>query len=220
MAETKDKLVTVEILDYIYDKLSRKIEDSLTGVSPSTLTITSFSSNPSSVEMGSTVNSVTLTWKLSKPASSITLDGNVISDTDTSGTISYNGLNLKSTKTWTLKATDEKGTSDTETTSITFLNRVYYGAASSFSTSLDSVLSSSAVKEFTANAKSGEYIWYALPSRMGACSFSVGGFDGGFSLIETINVTNRSGYSEPYYIYRSDNANLGSTNVSVKKKEV
>jgi hypothetical protein len=50
---------------------------------------------------------------------------------------------------------------------------------------------------------------------MGTRSFKVGGFDGGFTLYDTISFTNASGYTEEYYVYRSDNAGLGQTSVTV-----
>jgi hypothetical protein len=51
---------------------------------------------------------------------------------------------------------------------------------------------------------------------MGACSFKVGGFDGGFDLVATLAYTNEYGHIEQYYIYRSANAGLGETSVEVK----
>ena len=81
-------------------------------------------------------------------------------------------------------------------------------------------LTGSRVTSFTKNAGSGQYIWYALPKSIGKCSFKVGGFEGGFSLVtfnsnDYFSFTNASGYSEDYYVYRSDNAALGNTSVTV-----
>lgn len=70
-------------------------------------------------------------------------------------------------------------------------------------------------KTFTVTAGPDQYIWYAVPESWGACTFKVGGFDGGFSLVKTYVHTNASGGSTRYNIYRSDNANLGKTTVTV-----
>ena len=58
--------------------------------------------------------------------------------------------------------------------------------------------------------------FYAVPTRYGDVSFNVGGFDGGYSKVATIEFTNASGYKENYDIYKSDNANLGNTTVTAK----
>ncbi|WP_157796132.1 hypothetical protein [Thomasclavelia cocleata] len=55
-----------------------------------------------------------------------------------------------------------------------------------------------------------------MPARYGAVNFNVGGFDGGFTKVATIEFTNASGYTENYDIYKSDNANLGTQTVTCK----
>ena len=54
-----------------------------------------------------------------------------------------------------------------------------------------------------------------VPTRFGVPKFTVGGFEGGFSLVATIDFTNSSNYTEPYNIYKSENSNLGNTTVNV-----
>ena len=70
-------------------------------------------------------------------------------------------------------------------------------------------------KTFTVNAGAGQHIFYALPTSYGACSFNVGGFDGGFSKVSTFEFTNAQGHAENYDVYKSTNANLGNTTVKV-----
>lgn len=185
------------------------------------ISITSFTNDKNTVEMGSTVDTVNLKWSLNKKATALTLDGSAVTATDTSRALT--GLGLKSNKTWTLKATDEKGASSSKTTSITFLNGVYYGVGavpnaydSSFVLNLTKALQSSRNKIFTLNAGAGEFIFYAIPARYGECGFNVGGFDGGFTKVATFDFTNASGYTESYCVYKSDNANLGNTTVTAK----
>lgn len=108
---------------------------------------------------------------------------------------------------------------------ICFYNGIYWGAAttpgeinSAFLLTLSHRLQPALSLNFTCNTGVDEYIWYAAPSSYGTPLFNVGGFDGGFSKITTFNFTNSSGYSDNYDVWRSDNANLGSTVVKVTTK--
>lgn len=184
--------------------------------------INSFTNNKNTVEMGTTITDVTLNWSLTKDPQTLKIDDENITPSNVR-TKTYSGLNLTSNKTYTLQVTDEKGASTTKTTAITFLNGVYWGAKvapntynSDFVLTLTKGLQGNKNKTFTVNASAGEYIFYALPARYGSCAFNVGGFDGGFGKIDTIQFTNASGYTESYDIYKSVNAGLGSTNVTVK----
>ena len=183
------------------------------------IAISSFGATPSTAEMGSTVKSVALSWAVNKTPTALTLDGEALDTTETKKTVTGT---FTSNKTWTLKATDERGAAATKTAALSFFNGVYYGVAaepasydSAFILGLTKNLRSSKLSSFSVNAASSQYIYYCLPKRMGTCAFKVGGFDGGFSLVKTISFTNASGYTEDYYIYRSDNAGLGQTAVTV-----
>lgn len=185
------------------------------------MAIESFTNNVNTAEMGSTVTAVTLSWSYNKLPTAVTLDGAVMEPGVTGKT--FTGLSIKSNKTWTLKATDERGAEATRTTGISFLNGVYYGAAaapsaidSDFILTLTKTLRSSKLSSFTVNAGAGQYIYYCVPKRFGTCSFAVGGFVGGFDLEATVSFTNGSGYTEDYYVYRSTNAGLGNTTVGVR----
>ena len=183
------------------------------------ITITSFSCDKSPAELGSTVNDVTLTWKINKTPTTLTLDGESIDASSKSKSLS--GLGLTANKTWKLKATDEKNHSYQRDTTLSFVNGIYYGVAaestydSAFVLALTKVLSGSKARTITVNAGEGQYIYYCLPSRLGTPAFNVGGFDGGFKKVAAISFTNASGYSEDYDIWKSDNANLGNTTVKV-----
>lgn len=124
--------------------------------------------------------------------------------------------------TLSVKAVDGRGASSTAVLVLHGTSGVYTGAAaapatidSAFIRTLTKSLQSGKSKTFTVNAAAGEYIWYACPTSYGAPNFNVGGFDGGFSKVETFNFTNSSGYTEEYQVWRSDNAGLGSTTVVV-----
>lgn len=56
----------------------------------------------------------------------------------------------------------------------------------------------------------GEYIYYCAPTSFGDCAFAYNNFVGGFTLIiEGLALTNASGKTESYNIYKSNQANLG-----------
>lgn len=186
------------------------------------ITISSFTNNKNTVEMGTKITDVILNWVLSKNPKTMMIDSESITPL-TTRTKTYSGQNITTNKTFTLKVTDEKDASATKTTSITFLNGVYWGAKaapsnydSAFILGLSKGLQGNKNKTFTVNATAGQYIFYALPARYGACTFNVGGFDGGFTKVSTIQFTNASGYTESYDIYKSVNAGLGNTTVTAK----
>lgn len=183
--------------------------------------------NPPSLplEIGTIIPSVTLSWEVNKTPTTLTLDGVSINENSTSKTLT--GLFLNKSTTYTLKATDERGETDTSVASINFYNGVYYGVASE-PTSYDSEfikgltnksLQGTKSKTFTVTAGANQYIYYALPSSYITDSnpiiFNVGGFDGGFTKVSTIQFTNANNRTEAYDIYKSDNANLGNTTVKV-----
>ena len=199
------------------------VEDALNALLYKAPAINSFTNSVNTVEMGSTVTTVTLNWTTNKTPKTLMLDAEQLEASSTSKTLT--SLSLTSNKTWTLKMTDEKGATATRSTGVTFLNGVYYGvgtvAASGgvtndFIKGLTKNLAGSKGKTFTVNAAAGQYIYYAVPKRFGTVAFNVGGFDGGFTLLATFQFTNASGYAEDYYVYKSDNAGLGNTTVVCK----
>lgn len=78
-------------------------------------------------------------------------------------------------------------------------------------------------KNRTFNANGGAsgsdvHIYYAYRAPYGASNFWVGGFSGGFTLVATVSVGTSAGpgvLAENYYLYESDQAGLGSTDVTV-----
>lgn len=184
------------------------------------IAINTFTNNINTVEMGSTVTEVVLNWTYNKTPKAATLDTEQIDVNLKTKTLT--GQSIKTNKTFTLSATDERDKTVKKTTAISFLNGVYWGVGvasptlnSAFILSLTKGLQGSRAKTFTVNAGAGQHIYYAIPTRYGAAAFNVGGFDGGFTKSGTIEFTNGSGYKENYDIYKSDNANLGNTTVKV-----
>ena len=68
---------------------------------------------------------------------------------------------------------------------------------------------------FNVSCGDGQYVYFAIPTRFGTPTFSVGGFSGGFVKVSTLDFTNKFGYTEPYDIWKSENSNLGKITVVV-----
>lgn len=205
-------------LDEMFNTINGKIEE----MTYEAIEIISFSNNLGNVEKGTSYEVVTFAWSINKTPTTLSLNGELI---DASlKTLRY-PTTVTSNTTFTLRATDEKGSTSTKRTTITFLNGIYYGAStlktindinSDFILSLTKSLASSYKKTFTVNPGADEYIYFAYPTNMGTPNFYVGGFEGGFETIGTLEFTNAHNYTENYTVYVSSNANLGSTTVEVK----
>lgn len=124
--------------------------------------------------------------------------------------------------TFTLHAA-KAAESVTSTETVSFYNSIFWGVSTKTGTYLEadveglasSVLSNTKGRTITVTAAATYYIIYALPVRLGTVTFTVGGFTGGFQSPETVSITNPSGFTENYYVYRSDNTGLGSTTLVV-----
>ncbi|MCX0396978.1 hypothetical protein LI014_06275 [Clostridium perfringens] len=183
------------------------------------ISILSFNNNNSVVEMGNVIHGVKLTWNLNKQPILQTVNKenidvklrefDLIKDINKDITIS-------------LEVKDDRGLIVNKTTSVNFMNGVYYGVSNKdISTSEDILtlkkeLSNSKARSVSVNCGQDQYIYYCLPSRLGNCIFFVGGFEGGFTKIKTIQFKNSFGYIENYDIYKSTNKNLGNTTITIK----
>lgn len=179
------------------------------------LEITKFSISPSMAEKGSIVGQQTFYYNVNRIAAEVTLNGENVSDGSATRTDT-----LTENTSYTLIAKLNE-VSKSATAKVQFVAPIYYGVSATYELSnstvlaLTRLLASSRAKTFSVNAASGQYILYALPFSLGTPVFKVGGFEGGFVLVGTFDFTNSSGYSESYNLYRSANAGLGSTTVSV-----
>lgn len=194
------------------------------------LQITGFSASPSNYEKGQTLTSVSLTWSYNKSIESQIITGtNVVSPSlligDRNKIVVLSSITINTIIT--LTADDE--TSDLipvkiATVTLTFLNKLYWGIEtipgvvnSAFVLALGSnELKADKVKSFSINAITNNYIFFALPVAYGVPSFLTNGFNGGFQLESTISLTNASGYTEDYSVYRTTNHSLGLTFVDVE----
>ena len=187
--------------------------------------INSFTSVPSvrEYEIGSTIIApIAFNWSLNKTVVNQTISdiGNIPVGTFTA---QYN-TSITSNKTFTLTVSDNKNKTATRSITFSFMYPKYYGAVvepdvydNDFILNLSGYkLASSKNGTFNVNAGTNEYIYFCIPTKWGTPTFNVGGFDGGFFKVAEINFTNRSGHTEPYSIWRSDNLSLGSQSVTVK----
>ena len=199
------------------DEKLRQLEILINESNYKEITTSKYTIYPTNAEMGSIVD-VTVNWEYNKDIvtyqklNSIDLDINVRT---------YSFTNIKSNTTFKLEFSDGT-TSTSKSITVSFLNSRCYGVSDSKNynsdliKSLSKALTGSRACSFTVNSGNGQYIYYCIPTRFGTPSFSVGGFEGGFSLVHTLDYTNPSGYTESYNIYRSDYSNLGNTTVVVK----
>ena len=191
--------------------------DSLLYKSPTVTSLTTTYSGGTTLEMGTVLANVTFNWAYNKNITSqafanVSLDPSV-------RTYTYN-RGIFNTTTLSLTASDGKN-SCSKSITFTYANRIFYGVSSTstYNTallkSLSNTLSNSKARSFTVNAGSNQYIFYAVPNRLGGCKFAVNGFEGGFEKVATISYTNSQSYTESYDIYKSDNPSLGNTTVVV-----
>ena len=173
--------------------------------------INSFTASPSLCEKGSH-NTIDLAWSLNKEATAININGTPVTGSSTQFT------DIITDTVFTLNVSDGQ-TNASRSVAVTFANEVYFGVATDLTnvTSLTKVLSNNPARTFTVNAGEGQYIVYAIPVRLGDVAFFVGGFEGGFEEPVQQALDNTVGYREPYYVYRSTNANLGTTTVEVRE---
>ena len=211
--------VTAKEVSYESDEFTNVQDalDSLLYKSPTVTSLTTTYSGGTTLEMGTVLSSVTFNWAYNKNITSqafanVSLDTNVRTYTYTRGIFNTTTLNLT--------ASDGKNSCSRSIT-FTYANRIFYGVSSTNTynvallKSLSNTLSNSKARSFTVNAGSNQYIFYAVPTRLGGCKFAVHGFEGGFEKVATISYTNSQTYTESYDIYKSDNPNLGNTTVVV-----
>jgi hypothetical protein len=174
--------------------------------------IISFISDKTVVEKGST-QTIDLSWTLSKEATWQEINGERVIGASKSYT------DVTADTTYTLSASDGRAI-DTKSVSVSFANHILYGVTANMGdlTGLSDILSENVERTFTATAAADQYIVYAYPKRLGSVEFFVEGWEGGFDAPAEASITNRSGYTETYYIYKSTNTNLGVTTVEVRRE--
>lgn len=185
------------------------------------ITISTFGHNAGTREMGDTVTALTLSWSTNKAPTALALNGEAIDPELTSMALS--DLDITGNRTWTLQATDERGAKTVKNTTVSFYNGIYYGGAaqpeiidSAFIMGLSKKeLSGTKNRTISITGGDGLYVWYAYPKRLGTSLFNIGGFDYEYELA-AVSFTNKFGYTEDYYVYRSGQYAPASLSVTVK----
>lgn len=175
--------------------------------------ITYFNHELGVLEKGRELTELDLYWTCSKTPISLTLDDEVVnieSPIRITGSFTENTI-------FKLVAEDGK-TQDEATTTLDFVDGIYYGVSNTTSynndliRNLTQILSTEKSQTFTVTAGTDESIFVAAPADI-EYTFSVGGFSGGFHVAATIDYTNQYNHTTSYKIYKSDNMNLGTTTV-------
>lgn len=183
------------------------------------IAINSFTTPTTVYEIGTTLSELTFNWTTNKTPVSVRIDNTPVTP-PTLTSVKLTGLSLSASKTFTLTVEDAKQ-SASKNLAVNFYKGIYYGVGESITTSDEIValtrkLQSGRATSFTVNAGATQYIWFCLPTDYGTPSFVVGGFEGGFTKTGSVSVTNSSGHTESYDIWKSDNTNLGTTTVTVR----
>ena len=172
--------------------------------------------NPNVAEIGDTISKVEFSWNYNKNIVQQTFDSVVLDASIRNKIIT----NIRNTTTKILSVSDGRNTKSVSM-SITFKLASYYGVSNKTTLTSEDIINSF-TRDFnfqkgstiTVNAQAGQYIYIMVPKSMGALSFYVGGFEGGFQASDF--QFSRYGQTNNYILYRSDNAGLGATTINVK----
>lgn len=176
--------------------------------------VNSFTNSANTVEIGSTVASVTLNWSFNKTMTSATLNGVAIDPTSTSTFIAGP---FTANQSWTLTASDGTNTTSAST-SVTFAQKRYWGASALESLD-DAAIIGLGSSEFASNfdkavsydCTGGKYPYLAYPASFGTPkAVTVGGLAFSDFIVTIQDFTNTSGFVSSYYVLRLRNIQTGA----------
>ncbi|WP_353208506.1 hypothetical protein [Sphingorhabdus sp.] len=161
------------------------------------------------VELGPTVNAVTVNWSLSNGiiTSQTLTDAGALLDSDRTYTFTSLNLTGPAEKTYTLTYSDGK-TTQTATTAVTFGQKRYWGVSSALTLNTSAIFALNSefatdraqTRTFSPNA---QYLYFAYPVVFGDAVFNVNGLKNTAWEKTTQNVLNTAGYTAAYFVYRS-----------------
>ena len=173
---------------------------------------------PSIGEIGETLPEVIFSWDYNKAITQQTFDTTSLELSTRSKTLT----NISSTTSKTLSASDGKNTK-TASMQVIFKLASYYGVSSNVSLTSQDIIDNfqrdfnfQRGSSITLNAQQGQYIYLMLPQSMSGIQFYVGGFEGGFQIIDSNFQFTRYGKVNNYILYRSNNPGLGITTINTK----
>lgn len=175
------------------------------------------SNSVGTVEKGTIISNVTLNFTVNKDMQTVTID-NGVGNVKGLTTKSLTGQNITSDTTYTITATDTESKSATASTTIRFLDSIYYGTSNETTITnpvllkMGSKLASNKAMSATLNCSGGKYIYIAMPASFGLTknNFKIGGLANSAWVVTTMDVTNAHGHKASYTVFRSENLQNGS----------
>ena len=155
--------------------------------------------------IGTYIENIIYSSSITFTATIITLQGDILLD------------NLGSESPYGGGSTGLPSRTLTRTTTVVAYQPVYYWIGTSIPTDWSTatrVLNFTS-REITVTAGVGQYIYFLFPNSFTNIDFSVGGFSGGFTSINSSYIYNRYNVNIISTIYRSDNPNLGETTINI-----
>lgn len=173
---------------------------------------------PNVGEIGETISNVVFSWDYNKTITQQTFDSSILELDIRSKTLT----NVNTTTSKILSASDDKNIK-TEVMQIIFKLASYYGVSNNTSLTSQNIIDTF-TRDFdfkkgssvTLTASQGEYIYFMLPQSLNGIQFYVGGFEGGFQIVNSNFQFTRYGKTNSYILYRSDNFGLGTTIINTK----
>lgn len=196
--------VTVNQFNNKITEINTKIDDLM--YEP--IKILSATNSASIVEKGSTITEVSVTWSTNKDPVSQKVNGNPVDPTLRSYTIT--GLYYTRDVQISVWAKDERDATDKLTTSITFVNGLYWGVVedgtdinSSVIQGLNKILKGSKECSFTIDTPASMRVVFALPASLGTPTFMSGGLVADMYKDKSFEFENARGYRETYDVWIS-----------------
>lgn len=168
-----------------------------------------------SYEIGSTIQTVNLSWTWNKKITNQSIDQGIGELDPETRSYVYNKP-ITTNTTFKIVGGDGKNTA-TSSTSVSFMPKRYWGVSAKTSLTdadilgLSSELSTSRTQSRTFDCSGGKYFYLVI--RTDYCSgikFKVGGLAFSDMIVETRSVVNAQGFSQSYNIYRVNNIQTGS----------
>lgn len=218
--EDQKKIVNDVLSSEAVSQMQQDIQKIREDMNYKPIDITGISNNVGTVEKGTAVSEMTVTWSLNKDPVSQSLGGETLDVNVRSKTISMVGRT--SVK---LEVTDERGKTDSATTGYNAYNGVYHGALDAKSeitsdaiNAMARTLKSGLAGTYMFKAAAGQKFTFAAPVSYGEPSkFVIGGLD---YLWEKVNDQpfahkNASEHTENYNIWQNTEITTGDRSLSI-----
>ena len=178
--------------------------------------IQSFTCVPSIVEVGSVLDTIDLAWSTNYTPTALSLNNGIGSVPRLSTTLKLTDQHIVSNTTFVLTATRSTKTK-TASASISFLNNIYWGVNPGLTvtpadiTSWAHQLSGTRSRSITYDCSGGRYFYLAYPKRLGVASFKINSLTYSDVVLVEQDITNESGFTETYFVYRCGVIQFGSS---------